>query len=239
MSRAPNGKSGSILTITPPSPHIMGLGIVSIVKVLVATFQPPLLAALSVNKMTITKRKSSAFTLIELLVVISIIGILSSTVLASLNQARIKARNSAINSQVEEYRKALELYFSDHDEYPWTNPNQVRGIAFPPMVCLGGPLSLGINYCSYSAGTFTSILLEDALSKYISSYPPITKSQFSTGSGPVWRGATYDCPFDTWCRNPKIVWYLQGENQPCGIGTQELYNEFPGYTTICGLTLGQ
>ncbi len=59
------------------------------------------------------------FTLIELLVVISIIGLLSSVVLASLNTSRQKARDSKRISQIKEIQKALELYFAKYDSYPY------------------------------------------------------------------------------------------------------------------------
>ncbi|HYE23023.1 MAG TPA: type II secretion system protein [Candidatus Paceibacterota bacterium] len=56
-----------------------------------------------------TSRSERGFTLIELLVVIAIIGILSATVLVSLNTARTKARTAAIKAQVIEFRKLMEL----------------------------------------------------------------------------------------------------------------------------------
>lgn len=51
------------------------------------------------------------FTLIELLVVIAIIGILASIILASLNNARSKARDSKRVTDVKQLQLALELYF--------------------------------------------------------------------------------------------------------------------------------
>jgi general secretion pathway protein G len=60
------------------------------------------------------------FTLIELLVVISIIGLLSSVVLASLNSARSKARDAERASDINQVNKALELYYSVHGAYPST-----------------------------------------------------------------------------------------------------------------------
>ncbi|MBI4224779.1 MAG: type II secretion system protein [Candidatus Sungbacteria bacterium] len=58
------------------------------------------------------------FTLIELLVVISIISLLASVVLASLNSARVKARDARRASDIRELQKALELYFDSNNTYP-------------------------------------------------------------------------------------------------------------------------
>ena len=58
------------------------------------------------------------FTLIELLVVISIIGVLSTIAMTSLNAARAKARDARRLSNVEQIRLALEMYKSDHGIYP-------------------------------------------------------------------------------------------------------------------------
>lgn len=61
------------------------------------------------------------FTLIELLVVISIIGLLSSVVLASLNSARTKARDASRQETLNSLQTALELYYSTHASYPAGN----------------------------------------------------------------------------------------------------------------------
>jgi prepilin-type N-terminal cleavage/methylation domain-containing protein len=58
------------------------------------------------------------FTLIELLVVISIIALLSSIVLASLNSAREKARVSAFLQNIRQFQLALEVYKNDKGYYP-------------------------------------------------------------------------------------------------------------------------
>ena len=57
------------------------------------------------------------FTLIELLVVISIIALLSSIVLSSLNDARAKARDSVRRSDLRQIKTALELYKSDKGDF--------------------------------------------------------------------------------------------------------------------------
>lgn len=55
---------------------------------------------------------STGFTLIELLVVIGIIGILSAVVLASLNTARFKGNDAAIQSDLSTIQTQAEIYYS-------------------------------------------------------------------------------------------------------------------------------
>ena len=63
-------------------------------------------------------KRNKGFTLIELLVVIAIISLLSTTVMASLNQARQKSRDAKRISDLNALRTALEMYYNDHDGYP-------------------------------------------------------------------------------------------------------------------------
>ncbi|MBA3551013.1 type II secretion system protein [Patescibacteria group bacterium] len=65
-------------------------------------------------------KQREGFTLIELLVVVSIIGLLSSIVLAGLNTARIKARGTKQRSDMIQVRTALEHYFLSNNSYPST-----------------------------------------------------------------------------------------------------------------------
>ena len=67
------------------------------------------------------KKTKKGFTLIELLVVISIISLLSSVVLSSLNSARAKARDARRVTTVKQLQVALALYASDNNgRYPST-----------------------------------------------------------------------------------------------------------------------
>lgn len=63
-------------------------------------------------------KNNAGFTLIELLVVVSIIGILSSFAVVSLNIARVKARNALRKGDMSQMRTALNLYYDIHQEYP-------------------------------------------------------------------------------------------------------------------------
>jgi prepilin-type N-terminal cleavage/methylation domain-containing protein len=62
--------------------------------------------------------KKLGFTLIELLVVISIIGMLSSIVLASLNSARIKARDVRRKADLHSLELAIALFNDATGTYP-------------------------------------------------------------------------------------------------------------------------
>lgn len=97
------------------------------------------------------RHSSRAFTLIELLVVIAIIGILSSVVLASLNDARQKSRDAKRVADVKQVQLALELYFDSNASYPTTTLSALvpSYIATLPA----DPLSGSYFYESLSSGT--------------------------------------------------------------------------------------
>jgi len=72
--------------------------------------------------------RSQGFTLIELLVVIAIIGVLSAVVLASLNTARSKGNDAAIQSNMATIQTQAEIYYGSDglNSYggvpqPWVN----------------------------------------------------------------------------------------------------------------------
>ncbi len=63
-------------------------------------------------------KKARGFTLIELLVVIAIIGIIASTVLASLSSSRVGARDAQRIQEARQLVAALELYRNQNGRYP-------------------------------------------------------------------------------------------------------------------------
>lgn len=64
------------------------------------------------------KENRRGFTLIELLVVISIIALLSSIVMSTLNDARMKGRDARRLSDINQIQNALELYRNSTGYYP-------------------------------------------------------------------------------------------------------------------------
>lgn len=63
------------------------------------------------------KTRQRGFTLIELLVVIAIIGVLSAVVLASLNTARSKGSDAAIQADINGIRTQAQIYYTDNNNY--------------------------------------------------------------------------------------------------------------------------
>lgn len=106
---------------------------------------------------------NKGFTLIELLVVISIIGLLSGVVLVSLEDAKIKGRDTKRIQDLSAIRTALEMYKSDHGHYP-----------------KAGNCNMNTNCYAYSSNS-TWTVLQTALQKYISELP---KDPINIGGGP-------------------------------------------------------
>ena len=74
------------------------------------------------------KINKKGFTLIELLVVIAIIGLLSTLAVVALGSARQKARDSKRLSDIKQIQTALELHYTDNNEYPTAATIQTLGL---------------------------------------------------------------------------------------------------------------
>ena len=64
------------------------------------------------------RKSEKGFTLIELLIVVAIIGILAAIAIPQFSAYRMKAYNSAANSDVKNMKTGFEAYMADQQEYP-------------------------------------------------------------------------------------------------------------------------
>lgn len=130
------------------------------------------------TKSTIFKNISKGFTLIELLVVIAIIGVLASTVLASVNSARIKARDARRKADLRQITTALELYYDTYGAYPPFRPSNS---------CGGNRADWATSLC-----TNTNWLTTDA--NFLSFLPVVSKdpiNRLGNDDTPWWFALTY------------------------------------------------
>ena len=64
------------------------------------------------------RKSEKGFTLIELLIVVAIIGILAAIAIPQFSAYREKAYNSAAQSDLKNWKTAMEAYMADNQSYP-------------------------------------------------------------------------------------------------------------------------
>lgn len=155
----------------------------------------------NIKKNNCNADERGGFTLIELLVVIAIIGLLSSIVMTSLNDARAKARNSKRNQMALQYINALELYRDSSATKNYPVPS--GGSENSDYYCIG----------NWPGGCWTGIPHDDDLNASIGEYlPGIPKNDevLIDSDGNNYSGTVYNC-IDTDCSNYLLWWYLEGK----------------------------
>lgn len=155
------------------------------------------------------QNSQQGFTLIELLVVISIIGLLSSIVLASLNSAREKALDAQTIQHVRSIQNAIALEVSENGSYPIPTGGSVGGFR-----CLG-PSGTSCVWASATKPVEPWVLSYDfngeqkknvaAIGTFIDLPDPTETYRLVTSGGSVYQGIMYRC-IDTQCSLPQLYW---------------------------------
>lgn len=139
-------------------------------------------------------KTSKGFTLIELLVVISIISLLSSIVLTSVNSARAKARDTRRKSDMRQLELAIQLYYDTNG-------------TFPPSVTTATDNTLSIK----EAGVNWPVAFRNELAPYLPVLPldPIHPQRFYGAERMNGRAP------DLKCNGQFVLWmYLENSSDP-------------------------
>ena len=67
-------------------------------------------------------RRRGGFSLVELVIVVTIIGILASIAVPRMSSVANRATENALQATLTNVRKAIDLYFAEHDSYPGYDP---------------------------------------------------------------------------------------------------------------------
>ncbi|HAT68213.1 MAG: hypothetical protein A2481_04015 [Candidatus Yonathbacteria bacterium RIFOXYC2_FULL_47_9] len=188
-----------------------------------------------------TKQTSRGFTLIELLVVISIIGLLSSVVMSSVNTARKRADDTQRNQIAEEYRKAIMLSYDTDGGYPFPGTTGT-------VYCLGDYAPTGVgNYSTLDVcgGSLTGTYgvdedptLEAAVARFVPSLPVMKTIAFTlSGNSYTYKAPIYMCTADDGvkCTSAFIRWRIGQPNHKCIKGAT--LNHLSPDSTLCTLYL--
>ena len=173
--------------------------------------------------MLLSNTKKTGFTLIELLVVISIMGLMSSIVITSVQDARRKARNSATQSTVGQYLKAFELIKQSGKNFDITTPG--LNLAANNLYCLGNNPPTTTNCGS---GVTTSSVFNNEINNYIVGAPNPTKTPIG-GYGSMFLfsdNSTFT-----------FYWLLEGTGNKCAFGGSYAAFNTGSYCYLAGYKL--
>lgn len=164
------------------------------------------------------------------MVVIAIIALLSSIVLSSLSDARVKAKNAAVNLQVLQYRNALELYNSIYKTYPLAEDENwyCLGKGYPGQIC---------GWMSGQPNATESTLLTNSLLPYIQPatlYTSPIRISANDFVGGIYRCANVQ---NNACQLVHVIWALSGKDQGCNVPGSTVMTGQSTLSTLCLIQL--
>lgn len=160
------------------------------------------------------------FTLLELFIVVAMMGVTGVIIAVALGEGREKGRNMARISQVKEYQKAFELFYSNSEtgRYPIfsiVEPNQQTSTnKTGAVVCLG-------DYSDDRCWNNGSGIAEQALFNaqivpdYMRILPLGDSKQFGVNGNTWYEGMTYR--HENYGKQYRIQYFLEGNNRDCGL----------------------
>lgn len=167
------------------------------------------------------------FTLVELLVIVSIIGFISSTIVATVNTAKKKAQETVEGQAVGELAAGLLMYYDKYGQYP--NPGDTN------IYCLA---DYSDNKCGLILSNGTATGIEDlnllnTIREFIAVqliFPRATYNSSIDMQGPV-----YGCNiFNGKCVKATIEWDLQGVGRDSSCtGASYSFSPPGGDLTVC------
>lgn len=174
---------------------------------------------------------TAGFTLIELLVVVSIIGLLSSVVLSSLNTARKKGTHIHAVQTIKSYYNAVMLAYDSNGQFYWNNPlstGYCMGIN-PGENC--GFFFAGVAWGGGLNGT-DHVGFNNWISAYVNSHTPVAVAQSTDYS---FKGVVYKCntTVNSKCVRSTLL-YAVDLDKSCQPGV--MIYDFMGFN-ICQLTI--
>lgn len=104
------------------------------------------------------KSTVEGFTIIELLIVMAIMGILATLIFTVSQTSQMRGRDAQRKSDLKQLSNAMELFFSDHGQYP---PSSSGAISACPYSAGGS------TDCSWGSGSFS----DDTGSVYMRTVP--------------------------------------------------------------------
>ena len=156
---------------------------------------------------------SSAFTIVELLIVIVVIGILAAITVIAYNGVQTRANNTSRINAAKQYVKLLSLYAVQNNSYP----------SLTDGACLGGTYSGNICDAMKNGAIPNSVTVQNSFNAALQTVGNLPKYPLLNAAGSGSGNETgifiykYGVTNETPARNWRLVYWLQGGNQDCGL----------------------